>query len=390
MLEAILTLAVPAISIHTLLMARRLCSTGWLIGAIFMMVASMFSSMSLYLVARVSAHREAKSYAKLVEPSRQGIASIAVIVYLLNILVGSIWGAGYLLNRSLDFMTGVVGDPWWLSARFLGALLVVVGFLPVSLFVPPNKASIIAGVCMLYIVGLTIFDFCRGPSAVDVDVVRYSPLYFTCRSILFTLVNHFALPGALAGMTNPTTARQLKLVTGSSILVLVVNLLVGILGYLHFGKADLGRGWWLLCAPKAASWPYAIGQMAAVLLLISSFPSFLIPVRDAIEVLCCKGKTKRHATTAVLVTVASAMAISYSDIFDFFLSLTAPLFASLIIFIIPADAFFHLRQREADFEASLFETVMAWITLIFGLCLLVVGMVFNIWWIFACHTWPSY
>lgn len=253
------------------------------------------------------------------------------------------------------------------------------------------KTSLVGMVCMCYVLCLTVFDYfydSAGSAAAQIeyfasfDVATFFKVF---SGMLFAFVNHFTMLSVVPVMEDPSPRRRMLMTTGSASFIALFYALISVTGYSHFGSCvpenvlDASTA----SAPPAIQWAYMIGKLLIGLVLVLSYPLLCDPCRSTIDGAIAKitGRPssksfmRSAAITVGLVSFTTLIAATCADLAGVILDAFVSFSGSLMVFIFPAAFFLKLSNK---YRISIPERILAYVNIVFGLVLMVIGSYFNI------------
>lgn len=203
---------------------------------------------------------------------------------------------------------------------------------------------------MLYIIGLTAVDL----------IVETKPLppissfSFSLEAIgsfsrfIFAFMSHTSMCFLTNGLYSPTPRRRAVMIITTNALCLVLYLIIGVCGYVHFGA---GTPQDILDSGNSSSPAFLVAKISMAFVNILSYPLIFKPSRECLQWLM-RGKLNNHlALTLMLLGTVTAISVLYPRSLDFF-DLFGSFAGSSIQFVLPSLFFILLSKQASSSEKT--------------------------------------
>ncbi|KAH8549200.1 transmembrane amino acid transporter protein-domain-containing protein [Umbelopsis sp. PMI_123] len=395
--SAIVNLANTVLGSGMLAMPSAVASVG-LIPAIFLILfAAATSALGLYYLSRCAARTEGRNasffaVSQLTWPSAAIFFDLAIAIKCFGVSVSYLLIIGDLMPTIITSLAGISNqDNILLDRRFWITVFTVTAVVPLSFMRKLDSlkyTSVVSLFAVAYLCAIVIWHFSSSnfinDPAGNVEMIHFSTRFFrslpvfvfafTCHQNLFSVYNELKDNGKQVMLT----------VVGISIgSACFIYELIGALGYLSLGKMVHPN--FILEYPSSMF--VTGGRIALVVLNTFSYPLQAHPCRASLEkvIACFKSNTRKNGkappptplqffamTTAILIC-SYIVAITVTKL-DLVLAFVGSTGSTLISFILPGLFYVKINENEPWNR----EKISALCLAIYGICVMVVCLTFNI------------
>ncbi|KAG2183456.1 hypothetical protein INT43_006462, partial [Umbelopsis isabellina] len=395
--SSVINLANTVLGTGMLAMPSAVASVG-LIPAIFLILfAATTSALGLYYLSKCAARTEGRNasffaISQITWPSAAIFFDLAIAIKCFGVSVSYVLIIGDLMPTIVTSLTGINNQANILmDRRFWIAIFMVTVIVPLSFMRKLDSlkyTSIVSLFAVAYLCAIVIWHFASSNFVNDptgnVEMITFSTRFFRSLPVfVFAFTCHQNLFSVYNELKDNSKQVMVSVILTSIGSATVIYELIGTLGYLSLGRMVHPN--FILEYPSSAF--VTGGRIALVILNTFSYPLQAHPCRSSLEkvIACLTAKTRKNGrappsspfqfyvmTTAILISsYIVAMTVTKLDLVLAFVGSTG---STLISFILPGLFFVKINENEPWNS----EKIIALCLAIYGFCVMVVCLTFNI------------